>query len=368
MSSVAQLHTHNTRSAPGRRLWETRGVGFGEFAREHQAGTYNLDPEHQRGIVHSKAWMRDIITSALVYNDLPPVRFHWRPMANGTRQYESLDGKQRCVAVIRYMTSELAVDFGDIELGDWDRYGRAVTYQELTPPHQQLIAYDCQLDVKTLHGTLTRAEIEEFFQRAQQTKKTLVGEHLNSCVDSTKRSALTPLVNDERFKPLLKAIKPNADRFSHLEMLARLLFAFHRSSESVTRFDPTPDALKTWWKDDDVFDEGPVPASFITSAQLALTLIQEADITNKMNKSTYLPIYWYILQHCWDWGVIGSPHLEPVQALQHMLRSGGVVLDGPGRTGNALARYHQLCQLMGFDPDDLEEGDDEEQEEISDDN
>lgn len=93
-------------------------------------------------------------------------------MPNGTIQWESLDGKQRCNAILRFMRNELAVEFEN-----WTEYDGEVMLFQLQPYHQQIIE-NLTIDFKLLHETLNDDEIRRFFQCAQQTKITTNGEHL----------------------------------------------------------------------------------------------------------------------------------------------------------------------------------------------
>ena len=208
--------SHNTRSTQQQvRTWTTQTVSFRNFEADQKRGMYNLEPEHQRRNVHGHEWQQDIIASSLEFGCIPAPSFHQRTMPNGTVQWESLDGKQRCNAILRFMRNELAVEFEN-----WKEYDGEVLFSQLYPYHQQIIE-NLTIDFKLLHETLKDYEIQRFFQCAQQTKRTSNGEHLKSALNSPKRRVVTELLHTA--SPFTETLKNAQDTLPHMIQYYTLL-------------------------------------------------------------------------------------------------------------------------------------------------
>lgn len=271
--------------------WEQLNVSFNNFKNDCRDGLYNLNPEHQRGVVHNDAWKAGIIRSACEYNDIPPVRFHTRFLSNGTKQYESLDGKQRCTAVIDFMEDKFRVNFPE-----WYEEHSDKTFSDLSISEKQYIK-NRNIDIKVTHSTLTPKEIALFFQRAQQTKITQLGEHLNSDIGSPKRAISQKCLADERIKTLLNDIKKNPSRYIYLEMIARMLYCYETYSCGESNFDVSPDKLKKWWANEDTEHTYVDEYTFKQNVEQVLDIILESRINYKAKKTTYLPIFWFYLKN-----------------------------------------------------------------------
>lgn len=329
------------------RSWTTQCVSYRNFDADQKRGMYNLEPEHQRHNVHGREWQQDIITSSLEFGCIPPPSFHQRIMPNGTTQWESLDGKQRCNAILRFMRNELAVEFEN-------EYDGEVLFSQLHPYHQQLME-NLTIDFKVLHETLNDDEIRRFFQCAQQTKRTTNGEHLNSDLKSPKRKALAKfLQTTSPFTEILKKIKPNNTRFNHLEIAAELLYCFDAYVLSREIFDVTPQILKQWWKEGGMVIREPMWIEFVNSACILMQFLDEAAITNRMSKTTFLPIYWFILNKCWQWETANDDHKAKCDiytaSLQRVLKSGrnfkGCVSAGSNNGSISKQRYRLLHNIV----------------------
>jgi len=349
--NMAQTVTsrHNTRSMRQSRSWTTQSVSFRNFDADQKRGMYDLEPEHQRRNVHGREWQQDIIVSSLEFGCIPAPSFHQRIMPNGTVRWESLDGKQRCNAILRFMRDELAVEFES-----WREYDGEVLFSQLNPSDQQLIE-NLTIDFKLLNETLSDDEIRRFFQCAQQTKRTTNGEHLNSDLSSPKRKSVTDLLKAlSPFNDLMKIIQPNNKRYKHLEIAAELLYCFDTCIDGRETFDVTPATLKKWWKEGGAVLGEEMWREFVSSASVLLQFLVDAEITNKMSKTTFLPIYWYILEHCWKWDTEDQAEKKKrkvnATTLQHVLKSGrdfkGAVSAGSNNGGVSQLRYQLLRGII----------------------
>ena len=267
--------------------WETHTIPFSVYKTGVDKKNYDLNPDHQRGVVHNKEWQKEIIRSACQFNDIPPVRFHTQYNADGTQRYESLDGKQRSMAIVEFMNDKFTVHFPE-----WGNETEK-KYSELTLAQKQFID-NRTLDVKVTRSSLDEDEISQFFQRAQQTKITQLGEHLNSDIGSKKREIAFEVLRDRSITDIITIINPKNSRFSHLEIIARLLYCYDKDNHNGL-FDTAPYKIKRWWNKKDVPDID--TNELKKTITLLLNIINNSKLSYKSSKTTYLPVFWYIMNH-----------------------------------------------------------------------
>jgi hypothetical protein len=229
------------------------------------------------------------------------------------------------------------VNFDEVPQFADHRYGKSVTCDELIPRHKHILSNDILLDVKIARDTFADEEIATFFQNAQEVKKTSQGEHLNSCISSPMRVRMKTILQE------WDDFKSPEGRYSHLEMMARLGYASHaHQTPAIDRFDPTPTNLKKWWGESD----GELPENFMDVVKLTITFINEGEIAAPNTKTTILPIYYYILNHCWSDGDFMA---EPAERLSAALKSGIIVFEQVGGEHDAsLGRYIHLRTQMAL--------------------
>ena len=118
---------------------------FVEGVKAHEASQlnitqYNLNPEHQRHVLHNDLWKSNIIMSLFTFKDTPAVYFHETTDDEYPGNvYESLDDKQRCSAIYENFA---LINF----ISKWMKERRAVFcgmygrfFSELTPKLHQCI-------------------------------------------------------------------------------------------------------------------------------------------------------------------------------------------------------------------------------------
>ena len=331
---------------PKSRSWSPRTVGFKNFYNDCKEGLYDLNPSHQRQVVHSVQWKGDIIKSALQFNDIPLVRFHQVKQSDGRVKWESLDGKQRCSAIIEYLDNQYEIQFTWI---GWPE--KKIKYKDLPADKKQRID-ELSLDMKLLSETLSYEEISLYFQWAQNTKTTTLGEHLNSMLHSEIGSKLRGLIS--RMKEQLDNFKPIAtvDRCQHLEIMARLIYAYDKHcTPNAIKFFTGQQEIKRWWltfhADDETFEY------FTRTVQCLLTLLNETNFIYKSKNNTFLPIYWYLLKHVVDVNGSITKNRQLYDKLFTKLQDDTIKFtsDDAGGTedhngSSVVRRYQYLCELM----------------------
>jgi len=316
--------------------WRQQHERFGAFIEGVKSGLYNLTPPHQRHVVHSDAWQGEIIKSFLKYNILAAPTFHTRVIA-GRHVYESLDGKQRCISITRFMNNELKVDFSDTYFEE--SYTKPVSYEELIDDHKSVMSNNVTLEIKIADREFTDEEIGDYFQCLQETRRTSLGEFLNSSLTSVIRERL--IEAEEEIGSVMESLIPNDTRRARLEMLTRIAYLEHvNMTPSLEKFDETPKKIKGWFmKESSVINE-----NFVERVKLTLTLLAEAEISNRNSKSIILPVHKWILENCWSEDEFNE---VPALRLRTALTEGRIVLEHVGGSHDAsMSRYKQLCEQL----------------------
>jgi len=320
--------------------WERRDISFSQFVTDVDKKLYDLSPKHQRQVVHTDKWQAAIITNFLRFNNLSAVTFHTRDKPDGSQIFESLDGKQRCTAVYRFMKDQLAVDFSGTCFDD-ATYNNKTTFKKLTLPHQHIMENRILLEAKIAQCKFSDQMIAEFFQGAQEHRKTSLGEHLNSCMMSPLRVPL--LAVQDEIVVLLDILIPSNNRHAHLEMLTRLAYVRWAKDHSAVKFDPSPSIIKKWF----IKEDGKIKDSFKKSVKLMLELLDQGHIEQKQSKGTFLPLYKWMLENVWNKDVIVVAKLE---FLKNKLKDGKITFKNVAGCHDASAsRYNQLLECMAED-------------------
>lgn len=147
--------------------WDIREMACIDFHSQTKRGRWNLNPEHQRDVVHDNIWKSGIINSLLKMNDIPQTYFHTITDKQGLSNFESLDGKQRCNAVIEFLDNNYKFT-PNTTLLPRDQCLRGLTYLEFPPLHRQLIE-NAKLSIKVYPRQMSDEEISEFFLTRQVT-------------------------------------------------------------------------------------------------------------------------------------------------------------------------------------------------------
>jgi hypothetical protein len=246
---------------------------------------YNLDPEHQRDVVHDKEWMSGIVQSAIITKNIPAVYFHKVHKDDGLYTYESLDGKQRCSAVVLY-------------INDCYRYTNRIPeemynrkYSELSPVLKQTVNSSI-LDMLLYQGTMTEQQIENFFQCRQNSKSTTLGEHLNSCMSSVMREKMTHVLStNQNMKAALRSIKKDTKRYQHLEILARMFYLDRHIDEG----DPENTNIIDWWKVEDCTE---IKLTEFTEAVIEVCrVLAKHRVSYASSRGIYLSFLKYMIKH-----------------------------------------------------------------------
>ena len=277
-------------------VWETRDTTFADFTAQSGRGEWVLDPEHQRDVVHNDTWKSGVINSALKIGDIPQVYFHTVTDEEGLSFYESLDGKQRCSAIVDFLEGRYAFT---PETAILEQHEECVgkTFSEFPALARQQLSRT-KLSCKIFTRTMTDEEISEFFLIRQVTKVTTAGEKLNAQLKSRIRPQATEMLSRRGVMTALDLVKKAGNRKAHVELLARLMFA-HRHPD-IADLDPSPKDLTDWWGRADQFhaDELNLIEALIQRMVTLVLAVPAGWCWSKHAKTTLLPVYNILQKYC----------------------------------------------------------------------
>ena len=187
--------------------WNTEIVTINSLYNDVEANYYNLDPEHQRNIIHSLEWKQKLIETIFTTGLIPTTYWH----KNNNK--ESLDGKQRISTILQFKKNEF-------------KY-KGKTYDELSDENKEHFN-TFKLALGICSRTLTNEEVHNIFEKLQVVKKTSLGEVLNSTYnENLKKNVLEYLDELHIINTNSNFLKKN-DRFQQQEIIAWTLYFINK--------------------------------------------------------------------------------------------------------------------------------------------
>ena len=182
-------------------------------------GTFNVNPPHQRDVVHNTVWKGTIISSVFETGCIPET--FWHPAPGKPYHFDSVDGKQRCCAFRDYVKGEFK----------WERK----FFNEL-PKKLQFRIMNFNITISKADRTLTDEELHKTFKRFQVTKETKLGEQWNADTCELKSMLQKYVEEDEESldeRSLFTKKIPN--RHQLLELYGTLFAYFMLDNVASTR-------------------------------------------------------------------------------------------------------------------------------------
>ena len=81
----------------------SKNISVSDFTNSVKRGKYDLNPLHQREVVHGNSWQSKIVESVLLGKPLGSPEFDTVQNEIGLSIFRSLDGKQRLSAIDRFI-------------------------------------------------------------------------------------------------------------------------------------------------------------------------------------------------------------------------------------------------------------------------
>lgn len=257
-----------------------------------QKNMYDLDPPHQRNIVHSDKWKCGILRSIFLWGDIPSCYF-FEVYEDRLKIFRSLDGKQRCYAIINFM-----MDKFKFKKEAEKSYPSTMNnmcgkfFSQLTEEQKNTIS-SFELTFKIFQRPLDHIEVNDFFQHVQDSRPTSAGELLNANT-SEFILQLKRIHNDLKDDPQACAIGKE-QRLQNLDLLCTIAYLFKNST--VLAFNiksPNGKHLKQWCHNQMKFcpeDEKKIYKHIKT----VISTIKCVGLNLNVKKDI-LPISWFIIK------------------------------------------------------------------------
>ena len=197
---------------------------------------FDLDPEYQRLSIWDEEKKQLFIDSIINGVDIPKLYFHEVSQSNGrSHKYAVIDGKQRLLAVWRFMANELPLPGKFRYFDDETITAGGATYDRLLSEFPALRARFDSFDLPVI---LVRTDdsrfIEELFDRLNQAVPLSAAERRNAMgaplTLSIRKIARTPFFKE--------SVRVANNRYQHLDLAAKFLYltrgqGFHSTKKAT---------------------------------------------------------------------------------------------------------------------------------------
>ncbi len=259
--------------------WNNQTVTIRTLVRALADKEYDIDPTHQRKVVHTQDWKEELITSIFEVGCIPETWWHPVQDADGLVYNESVDGKQRTSTISDFYLDKIT----------W----RGKKFSQLDRSAQnEFLGH--QLSLRIANRTLTPSEIARIFEKLQRVKQTTLGEVLHS-----QRYPLTEQLEGliQQHGPLLKKMKIDDKRHQQLEGYGKSLDYWIRNSESdlpLSRAVCETDTVTETWSNHQQGLSLELLAQYevlMRDTWEAFTVPNLADVPRKMQAGQWLPVF-----------------------------------------------------------------------------
>ena len=208
----------------------TQNITVNTFVTGCKDGNYNLNPLHQRNVVHNNKWQSDIITSVMRGYPLGCPEFDTCCYIEGDNvgldYFRSLDGKQRLSSIFRFLDNKYNYD-GNIKLLKGKKFKK---WPKIWQNHLKRSS----ISIAITKQTLSDEEVTDYFNKKQNTKKTSGGETFNAVL--TIRSTICKNICDNAQFP--QKSRESNKRHKLLEIIVRLCYVQYAISNNMLNIDP----------------------------------------------------------------------------------------------------------------------------------
>ena len=260
--------------------WTSEQTAIRTLLSEINDGLYDLNPVHQRNVVHNLKWKRNLIKSIFEPPCAIPETW-WHPVTDteGNNILTSVDGKQRITAIQEFRNGVFRWN---------DAY-----FLDLSPADKNHFL-NHRLSVRIANRTLIESEIHRTFSILQMTKKTTTGEVVNSETGPFRSCIAEMIKSHESF---LKRIFRNDKRNLIIETYSKAFNLWYRLEHDMAlKFEPG-DVVYINHKVSENWQEENENINFSKFGELILTTWEilchgkNFKIHRKMNATTWLPIF-----------------------------------------------------------------------------
>lgn len=247
-------------------------------------GTFDLNPKHQRGEVHTRKWQMGIVDSLLHYG-IPPVYFHKviRSTSDGYQTVEeSVDGKQRLLAILQFVNDDYRFELCTIPNLKGKLFSE-LTYQD--KDHILSTKISC-----IIYDELTSERLQHMFQNFNQTKSTSIGELLNGSVNTAMIARVRALASSADVQTIRNS--DSNKRYQHIEAVVRMSYMVYERTLRTVANNKLMEWFAGWSRPE--MDEVRERISEVAR------LMEDMELKARGSKGNYLAILWFIMKNSED--------------------------------------------------------------------
>jgi hypothetical protein len=283
--SKSSYHSYIESTKP--KSFTTINISAKTFVDQVQDLTYDLNPEHQRDVVHNDAWQSEVVKYLMDGKPLGCPEFDTVLDQDGIPKYRSLDGKQRCSAIVRFMTNQYPFK-SNIP-------GIKGKYFKEWPREWRVHLERSQFAICQSEDTFSDKEVSEFFMTKQNTKSTKTGEKLNS-INSSRIKLCRGIASRVPFQ--------KTERHADLEMTCRMIYTIININ-SGKKIDPKPAVLINYMSYDDSHDEVNFK-NYETIINKTICLNNSVSYESQHTKTSILPLLALVVTYKDNFGSVAS--------------------------------------------------------------
>ena len=265
--------------------WNTETISISALCHDIDDNFYNLDPEHQRNIIHSLEWKTNLIKTIFTTGLIPTTYWH-----ENNNKRESLDGKQRISTILQFKKNEF-------------KY-KGQKYDELSDEDKRHFN-TFPLALGICSRTLTKEEVHNIFENLQVVKKTSLGEVLNSTYNEDLKNQVLDYLDELSFINKNKNFLKKNNRFEQQEIIAWTLYFTYKKPDYDYALEQID--IKEFWNEFDLNNEENYNIYEDYKSlfnKFIIIFVNNNNIPYINNKTTLIPLFYIILNYNYSYEVL----------------------------------------------------------------
>jgi hypothetical protein len=258
--------------------WNTETISISALCHDIDDNFYNLDPEHQRNIIHSLEWKKNLIETIFTTGLIPTTYWH-----ENNNKRESLDGKQRISTILEFKKNEF-------------KY-KGQKYDELSDEDKRHFN-TFPLALGICSRTLTKEEVHNIFENLQVVKKTSLGEVLNSTYNENLKKNVLEYLDELNIINKNKNFLRKNKRFEQQEIIAWTLYFTYKKPDYDYALEQID--IKEFWNEFylNIVENNNIYEEYkLLFNKFIRIFINNNNIPYINNKTTLIPLFYIVLNY-----------------------------------------------------------------------
>lgn len=258
--------------------WNTETISISALCHDIDDNFYNLDPEHQRNIIHSLEWKTNLIETIFTTGLIPTTYWH-----ENNNKRESLDGKQRISTILQFKKNEF-------------KY-KGQKYDELSDEDKRHFN-TFPLALGICSRTLTKEEVHNIFENLQVVKKTSLGEVLNSTYNENLKKNVLEYLDELNIINKNKNFLRKNKRFEQQEIIAWTLYFTYKKPDYDYALEQID--IKEFWNEFylNIVENNNIYEEYkLLFNKFIRIFVNNNNIPYINNKTTLIPLFYIVLNY-----------------------------------------------------------------------